>query len=55
MDTLVLILACHLAFASQLAWGVLTPLDPHVQVLELGASQCLELVRPLLLIRVVQR
>ena len=33
----VLIFARHLAFASPLAWGVLTPLDPHVQVLELGA------------------
>ena len=33
----------------------LTPLDSHVQVLELGASQCLELVEPLLLIRVAQR
>ena len=42
--TLVLILARHLAFVSPLAWGVLTPLDPHVQVLELGACQSLELV-----------
>jgi len=32
----VLIHARHLAFASPLAWGVLTPLDPHVQVSELG-------------------
>ena len=52
---LVLTLARHLAFASPLAWGVLTPLDSHVQVLELGASQCLELVESLLLIRVAQR
>jgi len=36
IDTLVLISARHLAFASPLAGGVLTPLDPHVQVLELG-------------------
>ena len=28
--------ARHLAFVSPLAWGVLTPLDPHVQVSELG-------------------
>jgi len=35
IDTLVLISARHLAFASPLARGVLTPLDPHVQVLEL--------------------
>ena len=31
-----LIHARHLAFASPLTWGVLTPLDPHVQVSELG-------------------
>jgi len=37
IDTLMLISARHLAFASPLAGGVLTPLDPHVQVLELGA------------------
>ena len=40
-----------LGFASLLAWGVLTPLDSHVQVLELGASQYSEPVEPLLLIR----
>ena len=51
----VLILARHLAFVSPLAWGVLTPLDSHVQVLELGASQYPEPVEPLLLIRVTQR
>ena len=32
---LVLTHARHLAFASPLAWGVLTPLDPHVQVSKL--------------------
>jgi len=50
IDTHVLILARHLAFASPLAWGVLTPLDPHVQVLELEARGF-----SLLLIRVAQR
>ena len=39
IDTHVLTHARHLAFASPLAWGVLTPLDPHVQVLELGACE----------------
>ena len=41
IDTRVLIYAHHLAFASPLARGVLTPLDPHVQVLnlELGDSE----------------
>jgi len=33
----------------------LTPLDSHVQVLELGACQSLELVESQLLIRVAQR
>ena len=42
--------ARHLAFVSPLAWGVLTPLDPHVQVLELGACGFSQL-----LIRVAQR
>jgi len=37
IDTHVLIYARHLEFASPLARGVLTPLDPHVQVLELRA------------------
>ena len=36
IDTHVLIFSRHLAFASPLAGGVLTPLGPHVQVLELG-------------------
>ena len=40
-----------LGFASLLAWGVsLTPLDPHVQVMELGACRF-----SLLRIRVAQR
>ena len=38
INTHVLIFSRHLAFASSLARGVLTPLDPHVQVLELGAK-----------------
>ena len=37
IDTHVLIYARHLEFVSPLARGVLTPLDPHVQVLELRA------------------
>jgi len=44
IDTHVLSYARHLAFASPLAWGVLTPLDPHVQVLELGECRSLERV-----------
>jgi len=48
---LVLLLARHLASIFLLAWGVsLTPLDSHVQVMELGASGC-----PPLLLRVAQR
>ena len=41
IDTHVLIFARHLAFASPPARGVLTPLDPHVQVLELGLGDFL--------------
>ena len=35
IDTRVLVLARHLAHTTH--WGVLTPLDLHVQILELGA------------------
>ena len=49
--TLVLILVRHLAFAYHSPGEYhLTPLDPHVQVLELGACGF-----PQLLIRVAQR
>ena len=50
IDTCVLIYARHLAFASPLAGEFcLTPLDPHVQVMELGACGFSQL-----LIRVAQ-
>jgi len=39
IDTRVLVPACHLAFITPLVGEFLTPLDPHVQILKLGACR----------------